>query len=165
MVRSAKWRKIFLVLAIVVAVAGTGGVIAAVVSYNEATKIDRSNPKVVLDEYLRAALIEKDKVGVDLHTCDDPVGLAPIGSLREEFDRRERDFGVVVLVTWGAMTGETSGKDSAVTTTLTISGRKDGAVISKRSETWRFTLVESDGWRVCAARQMPEPAPSATASP
>ncbi|WP_203695288.1 hypothetical protein [Catellatospora coxensis] len=155
----------FLVLAIVVAVAGTGGAIAAVVAYDEATKIDRSNPKVVVDEYLRAALVDQDKVSVDLHVCDEPAGLAPIGALREEFDQRERDFGVVVLVTWGAMTGETSGSESAVTTTLTISGRKDGAVISKRSEIWRFSLVDSDGWRVCVARRMPDPVPSVTASP
>ncbi|GAA1399626.1 hypothetical protein ACFQZ4_23410 [Catellatospora coxensis] len=134
-------------------------------AYDEATKIDRSNPKVVVDEYLRAALVDQDKVSVDLHVCDEPAGLAPIGALREEFDQRERDFGVVVLVTWGAMTGETSGSESAVTTTLTISGRKDGAVISKRSEIWRFSLVDSDGWRVCVARRMPDPVPSVTASP
>ncbi|RKE08653.1 hypothetical protein C8E86_3510 [Catellatospora citrea] len=162
--RSVRWRRILLILTVVLAVAGVGGVVAAVVAYNEATKIDRSNPKIVVDEYLRAALVTKDEVGVDLHVCDDSAGLAPIRELREEFDRRERDFGVVVLVTWGAMTGETNGNGSAVTTTLTISGRKDGAVISKRSETWRFALVESDGWRVCGAEQVPEPVPSASAS-
>ncbi|GAA2352995.1 hypothetical protein Cme02nite_26990 [Catellatospora methionotrophica] len=152
-------------MAIIVALAGIGGGVAALVTYNEATKIDRSNPKVVLDEYLRAALITKDEVGVNLHVCGNPAGLVPITILREEFDRRERDFGVVVLVTWGAITGAVNEEESTVTTTLTISGRKDGAVISKRSEVWRFGLVSEDGWRVCAAERVAEPTPSASASP
>ena len=67
MVRSVKWRKFLLTLAIVVAVAGIGGVVAVVLAYHEVTKIDRTEPLVVLDEYLDAVLVRKDRVGAELY--------------------------------------------------------------------------------------------------
>ncbi|GAA1610440.1 hypothetical protein ACFQY4_01425 [Catellatospora bangladeshensis] len=134
-------------------------------TYHEATKIDRSNPKVVLDEYLRAALVQKDGVLVELHSCEEPTRLGPIVALRKEMDQREHDFGVNVLVTWGAIAVAEADSEATATTALTISGRKDGAVTSKRTETWRFTLVDEGGWRVCRADRLEQPAPSASSSP
>ncbi|MEV4411616.1 hypothetical protein [Catellatospora sp. NPDC049609] len=168
MSRSAKWRKILLVLAIIVAIGGIGGAITAVLTYHEATKIDRSNPKVVLDAYLRAALVEKDAVGADLYTCDDASQLDIVRQLREELDRRERDFGVTILVDWGAFQQRSSTEGDVLQTDLVITGTKDGEVTSERVERWDFSVVEDDGWRVCGGSRLstsagsPSPTPSVT---
>ncbi|WP_144119724.1 hypothetical protein [Catellatospora sichuanensis] len=165
MVRSVKWRKILLILAIMVAVVGVGGAIAAVLAYHEVTKIDRTNPKVVLDEYLRAALVKGDAVAVDLYTCDDPVGLSPISKLRTELDQREQEFAVEILVSWGAMSRVDSPGRTELTTNLAITAIKDGMEQSSSSQTWRFTVLEQDGWRACGAERLtssPSVSPSAT---
>lgn len=145
-----RWKRVLLVGAIAVAVGAVGAGGALLFTYHQATKIDRSQPKVVLSEYLRAALVRRDAVGADLYSCKDREKLAPIRALREELDRRESDFDVAITVSWGAhqQTG------SEITTTLTITARKGPAVESTSREPWRFTVVEEDGWRVCGAEKL-----------
>ncbi|MEU8081519.1 hypothetical protein AB0B31_39445 [Catellatospora citrea] len=163
MVRSLKWRKILLIVAVVLAVAGVGGVVTVILTYHEVTKIDRSNPKVVLDEYLRAALVTEDAVTVDLYDCEDPAGLGPISDLRAELDRRERDFAVEILVSWGAMSRTDSPGRALLTTNLAITAVKDGLEQSSSSQVWRFTMLEEDGWRACNAEKLVS-SPTATPS-
>lgn len=160
MVRSVKWRKVLLVLAIVVAVGGVGGAATALLSYHEATKIDRSNPKVVLDEYLRAVLVRKDAVGAELYSCDAPSGLASITALREELNQREQDYSVEILVSWGAVTRVDGSGRSELTTDLHVTAIKDGVEQSNSSQGWRFSLLDQDGWRVCNSERLPRPTPS-----
>jgi hypothetical protein len=158
-----KWRKILLILAILVALAGIGGAVVVILTYHEATKIDRTEPLVVLDEYLDAVLVRKDQVGAELYRCSGDSNLAALASLRSQLDERERSFGVEVLVTWGAMSQ--TGKDSpiAATTELTVVALQDGAEQSRSSQTWLFTLVDQDGWRVCGAERTVAATPSPSA--
>lgn len=137
--------------------AAAGG--ALLLTYHEATKIDRSNPEVVLIRYLDATFERKDSAIAGLYTCSNPKDLAPITSLREELDKREKDFGVTVHVTSNRMTTE----QSAVITDLTISGSRDGNITSRRVETWRFRMADENGWRVCGAERIAQP--SASPSP
>lgn len=156
-----RWRRVAVVAGIVL-VAGVGGVAGSgLFIYHEATKIDRSEPEVVTDEYLRAALVRKDKVGADLYACSDQSKLAPIKALRDDLDKREKDFGVSFLVTWGSYrrTG------SALTADLTLSGRRDGVVDSKWTESWRFEVVNEGGWRVCGAEKIAQPSASPSVTP
>lgn len=157
-----RWRRIGLVAGIVVL---AGGITAAgwgLLAYHQVTKIDRSNPKVVTDEYLRAALVRKDKPGADLYACDDQSGLAPIKSLRDDLDQREKTFDVTIVVSWGAYSG--SGNELA--TDLTITALKNGTEESSSIERWTFTLQNSDGWRVCGAdKVIVEPSATPTTAP
>lgn len=162
MVRSVKWRKVLLIVAVVLAMAGVGGVVTVILTYHEVTKIDRTNPKVVLDEYLRAALVTQDAVTVDLYDCDDPAGLSPISDLRAELDRREQDFAVEILVSWGAMSRTDGPGRALLTTNLAITAVKDGQEQSSSTQAWQFTMLEEDGWRACDAEKLVS---STTASP
>lgn len=147
-----RWRRVAVIAGILVAAGGIGAVSWGLLAYNEVTKIDRSNPKVVTDEYLRATLIRKDKVGADLYACEDQSGLASIKALRDELDQRERDFGVTIIVSWGAYAGSGGG----LTTEMTIVAHKNGVEESSNSERWRFTLIDENGWRVCGAEKVEE---------
>ncbi|BCJ71524.1 hypothetical protein CS0771_10680 [Catellatospora sp. IY07-71] len=160
MSRWSKWRKILLVVAAVLAVAGIGGAVTAVLTYHEATKIDRSNPKVVLDEYLRAIMVEKDPVGVELYSCEDGGQLNAIRNFRNELDQREKDFSVEIEVSWGAIDLVGESQTQLATTDLVIIARKQGAVESRSRERWQFGLSDQDGWRVCSSAKSPLPAPS-----
>src|SRR6478735_6383383 len=122
-----RMRRIALLAAVIVGAAGIGAAGWGLLAYNEVTKIDRSEPEVVTDEFLRAVLVRKDDAGRDLYACSDQSRLEPIKALRRDLDRRERDFGVVIDTTWGAY--ERSG--SSLTTELTITARKNNAIESK----------------------------------
>ncbi|MEU7825297.1 hypothetical protein [Catellatospora sp. NPDC049133] len=158
-----KWRKVLLTLAILVAVAGVAGVTAVVLAYHEVTKIDRSNPKIVLDEYLRAALVAKDEVGVDLYECAHPEKLSDLRAMRADLDRRESEFNVQMLVSWGAMTSVDKSGTMELGTSLTVTAMENGVVQGRQTELWYFELIEDDGWRVCGATRSLTPAPAASA--
>ncbi|GHJ46460.1 hypothetical protein Cs7R123_38020 [Catellatospora sp. TT07R-123] len=165
MERRSVWRKVLLGLVIVLAVGGIGAAVATLTAYHEATKIDRSVPEVVVAEYLRAALQNKDEVGVDLYTCQDPSALAPMSALIDELAKREHDFGVQVIISWGALNRADQSGQVRIQTDLTVTAIKDGAEESSSQQRWQFGLVEEDGWRVCAAEQGPMPSASPTPSP
>ena len=147
-----RWKRVLMIGAIVVGVGGLGVAGASLLTYHEATKLDRSDPEVVTDEYLRAVLVRKDAVGADLYACSDASRLAPVRALRDDLDRRERDFGVSIVVSWGAY----ERTREQLVTTLTIVAIKDGVEQSGSEQRWRFTLVEEDGWRVCGAEKLPD---------
>ncbi|WP_155391308.1 hypothetical protein [Catellatospora paridis] len=150
-------------MAIVVAAAGIGGVVAVVLTYHEVTKIDRTEPLVVLDEYLDAVLVRKDRVGAELYECSGSSNLTALANLRGQLNERERSFGVEVLVTWGAMSQAGQGSSISATTELTVIALEDGSEQSRSSQAWRFTLVNQDGWRVCAAERTTAASPSPSA--
>lgn len=119
--------------------------------YDQATKPDRSAPDVVVSNYLRALLVERDDVRAGLYACRDGSGLAEIRALRDDMLDRERRFDISIRVTWGSLAVAEDGDRARVTTDLvrTIS---DGSEQSRQS--WRFEVVEQDGWRVCGATRV-----------
>ncbi|WP_203912108.1 hypothetical protein [Rhizocola hellebori] len=109
--------------------------------------MDRSDPQVVTDQFLRAVFVRKDHPGAALYTCSDQSQDDDVWALRSELDRRESEFKVTVIVSWGAYDRE--GND--LRTSLTITANRDGVEQSSSEQVWRFHLVEEDGWRVCGA--------------
>jgi hypothetical protein len=156
-----RWRRIALVAGILVVAGGISAASWGLFAYNQVTKVDRSDPEVVTDEYLRAALVRKDTAGVDLYTCADKSGLVAIQVLRDDLDEREKDFGVTFVVSWGAYVraGDT------LTTDLTLTAMANGQSQGRQTDVWRFTVKMSDGWRVCGAERvapLPSPTPPTT---
>lgn len=146
-----RWRQVLLVIVLAGGLLLLGGVGYGFILYNQATKPDRSAPDVVVDNYLRSLLVERDNVRAGLYACRD-ADLGAIRSLRDEAERRERDFDVTVRITWGALAREEAGQGrETVSTNLTISGIAQGQVRSERRESWRFITIENNGWRVCGA--------------
>ena len=132
-----------------------GGVGVFISFYDEATKIERSKPDVVVDQFLQAYMVDRADQDASLFTCKEGLDLTAISALRTELVEREKKFDVTVNVAWSTLTvsGSEEGRRT-VSTDLVISGSSGGTALSSRTETWSFTLVDDDGWRVCSAAKV-----------
>ncbi|MDG4761571.1 hypothetical protein [Micromonospora sp. WMMD710] len=151
-----RMRTVLTVVAGVLALLAVGAGITAYVLYDRATTPDRSAPDVVVDNYLRAFLVDRNDTKADLFTCESGTNLQALRDLRVETEQRESKFDVTVRVSWGPLTRTPSGTGESVGTTLTIAGSADGVPRSSRREDWVFNVVEGDdGWRVCGGTKTP----------
>jgi hypothetical protein len=153
-----KLKRTVLIVAAVAAVGGMSAGAVALRAYHEATKIDRSHPESVVGEYVDAFLVQRDDRRTDLFTCSSP-DLAAMASLRMQLIQEEQDRGVRTQIVLGVSQMMDEGRQ--VTTQLQLS-QGTGVDVRTRVQSWRFTLADEDGWRVCGAEQIPAPSPSAT---
>ena len=134
----------------IVALLCLGGVGVFISFYDEATKIERASPDAVVDQFLRAYLVNRDDTEAELFTCKNGLDLSGIAGLRTQLVEREKEFNVTVTVSWSTLTVSGSGEERrSVATDLQIAGSSGGDSLSRRSESWSFGLVEDNGWRVC----------------
>jgi hypothetical protein len=149
-----KNRRVRLIVALaggIMALLCLGGVGVFVSFYDEATKIERKAPDAVVDSFLRAYLVNRDDQEASLFTCKSGPDLAAVSALRTEAVEREKKFGVTVGISWSSLTISGSGDaQRSVRTNLVIAGSSNGNSISRRTETWDFSVVDDDGWRVCS---------------
>ncbi|MGI5524358.1 hypothetical protein ACQEUX_25930 [Micromonospora sp. CA-259024] len=144
-----RMRTVLTVVAGVLALLCLGGVAAGYVLYNRASAPDRSAPDVVVDNYLRAFLVDRNDARADLFTCEGGSQLEALRSLRADLLAREERFGVTIAVSWGSLGVEKQNDDAAaVEVTLIISARVDGINQSDR-QPWQFDTRLAEGWRVC----------------
>jgi hypothetical protein len=149
--RSRRLRPILAVLGGVVALLCLGGLAAVYLFYDEATGPDRSAPDVVVDNYLRAYLVDRDDARADQYVCREAPDLAEMRALRDDIQAREQRYSVRIVVSWGSLRVEPAGEGRTVTTEV----RRTIADGSERAQDqWRFEVVDRDGWRVCAARRV-----------
>ena len=147
-------RTVLTVVAGVLALLCVGGGIAGWVLYERAATPDRSAPDVVVDNYLREFLVNRNDTRASLLTCGGRADLGAVGALRDEMQQRETNFDVVVQVSWGALVRTKTAEGESVGVTLTIAGSSNGQPRSSRREDWTFDVVEvDDGWRVCGGRK------------
>ncbi|GAA3344370.1 hypothetical protein GCM10020358_47330 [Amorphoplanes nipponensis] len=133
-----------------------GGVGVFISFYDEATKIERSKPDAVVDQFLRAYLVNRDDQEAALFTCKNGLDLAAVTALRTQLIEREKEFNVTVNVSWSTLIVSGAGEDRrSVATDLVIAGSSGGTSLSRRTEPWTFALVDEDGWRVCSAAKLP----------
>lgn len=146
-------RRLRTVLTVVAGVVATlclaGGVVGYVV-YDRATTPDRSAPDVVVDNYLRAFLVDRNDVRASLFTCDGSTDVDQLRRLRDDLTAREQRFGATMSVTWGALQIDRDGEHAEVRVDLTFSAQVDGIRQSDR-QSWTFTTRRGDDWRVCSA--------------
>ncbi|MCP2326268.1 hypothetical protein HDA40_004775 [Hamadaea flava] len=131
-------------------------------AYHEATKIDRSVPKIVVRNYIDAFLVRRDDQRVALFTCSDGSALESIISLREQLVREETAGDVTTRVVLTRSTELDGGRRVDVELQL---NQGSGLQTDRRTQHWLFRMVDEDGWRVCGAEQLPDPSPSPSASP
>jgi hypothetical protein len=129
-----------------------GGVGVFVSLYDNATAIKRSEPDVVVDDFLRAYLVNRDDNAASLYTCNSGADLSQIAAYRADIVRREKEFSVGIRVTWTSLDVATNGAGGSVTTTL-IKTTTDQS--GRQAGQWRFGIVDQDGWRVCQAAPVP----------
>jgi hypothetical protein len=132
-----------------------GGVGVAVLLYDKETKVDRAEPDAVVDNFVRAYVVDKNDNEVALYQCKTAADLGALSALRTEILDREKNFKVHVSVSWSTLTvNAVSQAQKNVNADLTIAGSSGGKVISRRTESWSFTVLDQDGWRVCGATKV-----------
>jgi hypothetical protein len=127
-----------------------GGVGVGISLYDEATEIDRSHPAAVVDSFLGAYLVNRDDNEAKLYQCESDGDFAELARYRNDIITREKQFTVGIRVSWSSLTVATSESEGTVTTDI-IKTASDSA---RLSNTWRFGVVNEDGWRVCSATML-----------
>ena len=145
-------RTVLAVVAGVLALLCAGGAVVGYLLYDRATAPDRSAPDVVVDNYLRAFLVDRNDTKADEFACRDGGDLGELRQLREDLVAREQRFGTTITVSWGSLTVQRQGDTADVTVDLIISAIVDGISQSDR-QGWHFTTRLDDDWRVCDGRR------------
>lgn len=150
-----RMRTVLTVAGVVLAVLFFSGAVTVYILYDRATTPDRSAPDVVVDNYLRAFLVDRNDAKANLFTCEESDDLGAVRDLRGEIERREKEFSVAVRTTWGALSRTVINEGERVDTTMTISSFSNGSPRSSRREEWRFEVTDEKGeWRVCRAERV-----------
>ncbi|WP_436525695.1 Rv0361 family membrane protein [Actinoplanes sp. HUAS TT8] len=129
-----------------------GGVGVFVALYDSATKIERSDPSVVMVNFLGAYMAHRDDQDAALYTCKSGSDLSKLNSFRNEIQAAEDKYSIQVVVTWRNLNVQTSG-DRAVATVDIVRTVSDGS--ERTFDPWRFDLFDDGDWRVCSAAPGP----------
>jgi hypothetical protein len=127
----------------------TGGVVGYLV-YDRATTPDRSAPDVVVDNYVRAFLVDRNDVRASLFTCEGSTDLSELHRLRDDLADREARFSTTMSVVWGMLQVDRNGDSAEVRVDLTFAAQVDGIRQTDR-QPWTFTTRLGEDWRVCSA--------------
>jgi hypothetical protein len=128
-----------------------GGVGVVVSLYDNATKIKRSAPDAVVDNFLRAYLVNRDDEEAALYECKSGGDFTKIAALRSDVAGREKQYSIAIRFTWTSLTIETEGGRTTVSSEV-FRAISDGS--ERTSDRWQFQMVDQDGWRVCGASQV-----------
>ena len=132
----------------ILAVLCLGGVGVFVSLYDNATKVERTDPNVVLFNFLGAYLADRDEQEAQLYTCKGGADLASLDAFRAEIEKTEKNYSVGIRVTWKNLNVQVVGNRASATVDIvrTISGGSEEAF-----DPWSFAMIDDDGWRVCSA--------------
>jgi hypothetical protein len=128
-----------------------GGAGVAVLLYDKKTKIDRTAPDAVVDNFLRAYLVNRDDSEVKLYTCKSGGDLTQLKTYETDIQSREARFSMSVQVSWEGLKVATNGKKGTVDVDLTRA-IQDGS--EQVTDAWEFAIIDQDGWRVCGASRV-----------
>jgi hypothetical protein len=153
--RRRGFRQFLIVTLAVVALLCLGGVGAAFVFYDKATKPDLRTPVVVTLGYLRAYLVDRDDVKAAEFQCGDGSGLKDVRALRNDVDSREKTYNVKIVVSVdGAFETSRSGRAAGTSADLVLTTMVEGQP-QRAVEHWVFALQEDDGgWHICSGNEV-----------
>jgi hypothetical protein len=110
--------------------------------------IDRSDPRVVIREFIQAAVVDRNAPRAQSFMCDQWKAADAIQELRYSDNPQ-------LVITWGV--DSLSQTDNSAVADVEVHFRIDQA---QDVQHWRVQLVkQSDGWRVCSAANDPSLAP------
>lgn len=143
-------RRVRLLLALVAGILALlclGGIGLFVSLYDQATEIERTEPDVVVDNFLAAYLVDRDESRVALYACESGADLEEIAAYRADIVERESRYSVTIRVSWEGLTVSTADGQGSVKVDLTraITGSE------QLTDSWTIRVVDQDGWRVCGA--------------
>ncbi|WP_189332287.1 hypothetical protein [Actinoplanes ianthinogenes] len=132
----------------ILAVLCLGGVGVIVSVYDNATEIKRSNPSVVMANFISAYLARRNDEEASLYICKEGGDLKDLNAFRAKIEEAERNNSVKIVVSWRDLSVQSSGDHATATVTIVRSVDNGSA---ESFDSWRFELVDEDGWRVCSA--------------
>jgi hypothetical protein len=125
------------------------------VLYDRATRIDRSTPVVVVEQYVNVLLSDRDDERASLFECDGKRGARTrVKELRTQLEDLERRFDIDVIVSTANYDWSIYGARSDVQVDLLIDVPEADGRPSRSKQRWGFELRDEDGWRVCDARRV-----------
>jgi flagellar basal body-associated protein FliL len=128
-----------------------GSLAVAFLFYDKETKIERTAPDAVVDNFLGAYLVNRSDDEAALYQCNSGGDFSEIEAFRTDIVTREQDHSVGITVSWGSFEVTTNGDRGSVVTDLTKATSNGRERITKP---WQFIVVDQDGWRVCGASQI-----------
>lgn len=135
-------RVLLLVALVLVGVLIVGGGLAFY-AYDRATAIDRSTPRVAVDQFLQAALIDADVNRVGLFVCR----AWPASKALQE---SHIPLSPTMRVSWSsAQVRQISATQAEVTMRIRLFVVSEGTS-PEQVNMWRFITVNENGWRVCS---------------
>lgn len=149
-----RMRTVLTVAAVMLTVLCLSGGVTGYILYNRAVAPDRSSPDVVVDNYLRAFLVDRNDARANLYACNESSsGAGELHALRSDIEAREKRFDTRFVIKWGGLEVTKEGKVAEVAVELVLSASVDGILQSDR-QWWRLSVQIQDNWRVCDARQV-----------
>jgi hypothetical protein len=127
-----------------------GGVGVFVSLYDGATQIKRSAPDAVVDNFLRAYLVNRDDKEAALFRCKSGGNFAQLEAFRSDIVNREKQYTIGIRVDWTSLTVSSEGGQTTVRTDIRRA-ITDGS--ERTSDGWIFKMRDEDGWRVCGATE------------
>lgn len=140
--RPRKGRRVLLILVLALAGVLVVGAGTAFVIYDKATAIDRSTPEVVVGQFLRASLVERDLAKLSLFVCDQWSAQSAMEVVAPPPDNR-------VVISWGDYASNIAGRKATVDVKVEFN-RGTGSVSASSVRSWKLMLEDQSGWRVCS---------------
>jgi hypothetical protein len=128
-----------------------GGVGVFIALYDEATEINRTEPDAVVDSFLGAYPVARDDNEAKLYQCETGGDFSQLSQYRDDTVSREQEFSVGISTSWSSLDVQTTGSTGTVSVDLT---RTVASQAGRDSSSWRFAVVDQDGWRVCGATEV-----------
>ena len=144
-----------LILAVVAGVAAVvclGSLVTGFFVYRKISEPARTTPGVTLRQYLDATLDQRDDDRADQFTCR-ATSLTPVRQLRDDLEGKEKQFGVSITSAPEDIDSKVAGKTATVGVKLRLSVSTNGT-FQEQIQTWRFTMRDESGWRVCSGQRL-----------
>jgi hypothetical protein len=150
--RRGRRRRMLAISGVVLLVLCLIGSIAGYLWYDRATKIDRSTPVVVVEQYVYTIFADRDLAGAEIFECDGASRDGILGLLAD-IEERERKFDIAISVSTANYSSSTVGDTAEVKVSLRIDVPEEDGKPSRSTQQWQFQLRDDDGWRVCSGQR------------
>jgi hypothetical protein len=150
--KRGRLRTAFIVVAALAVALCLGGLAAGYLIYDKATKPDTTTPTGSLDQYLEAKFVSRDPLKIENFVCASP-SLDEMNAMLDKIEALEKKFNIHIDVERSGYQVDTVNNKSTIKATLKVLVPEEQGQVSESHESWTFSLVNQNGWRVCGAHQ------------
>jgi hypothetical protein len=125
--------------------------------YDKATRIDRSDPDVVLEQYITSVFDRRDQERAKLFTCGSDSDLGDINRFLDTVTGLEKKYSIAVTVQVISSRDSIRDDRATVDAKLAMDVPEESGVTSRAVYDWRFPMENRGGWRICGADNLSRP--------